>query len=137
MEIYGYDQKDARKNELLVMQKVCFQKAESLTIGADGDQNAKFLFASGMLGMLELIEKGKISGTDAAMAFFLPIMLRTKENTLIHQICSMAEELDTYPPTRRAEEIEKIRALCYEMVADDSRADQPILFEIQHGDDIS
>lgn len=91
------------------------KQPEKLTIGAE---STKLVFASVMLGMLELIEKGKISGTDAAMAFFLPMMLRTKENTLIHQICSMAEELDTYPPTRRAGEIDKIRTLCYEMMAD-------------------
>lgn len=111
------------------------EKAESLTIGADDDQNVKFLFASVMLGMIELIEKGKISSTDAAMAFFLPMMLRTKENTLIYQICSMAEELDTYPPTRRAGEINKIRTLCYEMMADYSRTGQAISFEFQYGDE--
>lgn len=110
------------------------KQPEKLTIGAE---STKLVFASVMLGMLELIEKGKISNADAAMAFCLPIMLRIKEDTMMYLICSMVEELDTYPPTHRAEEIEKIRALCYEMVADDSRADQPILFEIQHGDDIS
>lgn len=111
------------------------KQPEKLTIGADGEENVRLVLASGMLGMLDLIEKGKISGTDAAMAFFLPMMLRTKENTLIHQICSMAEELDTYPPTRRAGEIDKIRTLCYEMMADYSRTGQAISFEFQYGDE--
>ena len=104
------------------------KKVESMTFQADGEQNVKLLFASVMLGMLELIEKGKISTTDAAMAFCLPIMRRTGEDTEMHRICSMAEELDTYPPTRRAEEMERIRALCYEMVADESRADRKSIY---------
>ncbi len=111
------------------------KQTEKLTIGAD---NTNLVFASAMLGMLELIEKGKISTTDAAMAFYLPIMRRTGEDTEMHRICSMAEELDTYPPTRRAEEMERIRALCYAMVAEYSCAnDERFLFEIQRGDDIS
>ena len=47
----------------------------------------------------------------------------------------MAEELDTYPPTRRAGEIDKIRTLCYEMMADYSRTGQAISFEFQYGDE--
>lgn len=105
-----------------------------MTIQADGDTNVKLLFTSMVLGMLDLIEKDKISHTDVAMVFCLPIMLRTGEDTIMHRICSMVEELDTYPPTERVEEIEKIRELCYEMMADYSRADQTISFEIQYGD---
>ena len=110
------------------------KQTERIKIQADGDQNVKFLFASAMLGMLDMIETKTISTTDAAMAFALPIMHRTGEDTVMHQICSMVEELDTYPPTRRSEEIEKIRKLCYEMMSDYSRADnERISFEIQHG----
>ena len=107
------------------------KQTERIKIQADGDQNVKLLFASVALGMLDMIEKEMISNTDAAMAFCLPIMRRTGENTVMHQICSMVEELDTYPPTRRSEEIEKIRKLCYEMMSDYSRANgERISFEI-------
>ena len=47
----------------------------------------------------------------------------------------MVEELETYPQTRRAEEIEKIRTFCYEMMADYSRTGQAISFEFQYGDE--
>ena len=90
---------------------------EKMQIQAEGEENVLFLVGSTTLGMLDMIEKGIISNTDAAMAFCLPIMFRTEESTLIHQICSRIDELHTYPPTRRQMEIEKIRKLCFELMA--------------------
>ncbi len=114
------------------------EQTERMKIQADGEKNVKLLFTSMVLGMLDMIEKERISNTDAAIVFCLPIMRRTGEDTVMHRICSMVEELDTYPPTRRAEEIEKIRMLCYEMMSDYSRADnERISFEMQHGGNIS
>ncbi len=114
------------------------KQTEKLIIQAEGAQSAKLVFVSTVLGMLDMIEKERISNTDAAIVFCLPIMRRTGEDTVMHRICSMVEELDTYPPTRRAEEIEKIRMLCYEMMSDYSRADnERISFEMQHGGNIS
>ena len=111
---------------------------EKMQIKAEGENNVKLLFVSVMLGMLDMIEKGNVSVTDAAMIFCLPIMLRTKDNTIVHQICSMTDELDTYPPMRRKGEIEKIRKLCCEIMADYRRTDneakdQTISFEFFHG----
>ena len=91
---------------------------EKMQIQAEGEENVLFLVGSTTLGLLDMIEKGIISNTDAAMAFCLPIMIRTEEPTLIHQICSRIDELDTYPLTRRQMEIEKIRKLCFELMAD-------------------
>lgn len=105
---------------------------------ADGDANVRLLFAAAALGMLDLIEQGKISVSDASMTFFLPIMMRNEECSMIHRICSMAEELETYPPVRRKEATEKIRGLCYELTADYSREDalkkeEKISFDFYHG----
>lgn len=60
--------------------------------------NVRLMFAASALGMLDLIEKGEITVSDASMTFFLPIMMRNEECSMIHRICSMAEELETYPP---------------------------------------
>lgn len=114
---------------------------EKMKIQAEGDENARFLFSATVLGLLDMIEKEMISNTDAAMTFCLPIMLKIEENTLMHQIGSMIDELDTYPPMRRKEETEKIRKLCYELTADYSRIenvkkDQSIAVEIQHSTSI-
>ncbi|MBQ8408989.1 MAG: hypothetical protein IJY39_09015 [Clostridia bacterium] len=112
---------------------------ENMQIQAEGKENVHFLVAAATLGMLDMIEKEIISSSDAAMAFNLPIMIRIEENTLMHEICSLVDELDTYPPMRRQGEIEKIRKLCFELAADYSRIenvrkDQTISFEIQHSD---
>ena len=105
---------------------------------ADGEMNVRLMFAASALGMLDLIEKGEITVSDASMTFFLPIMMRSEEKSMIHLTCSMAEELETYPPARRREAAEKIRALCFELTADYSREDtlkkeEKISFDFFHG----
>ena len=42
---------------------------EKMQIKAEGENNVKLLFVSVMLGMLDMIEKGNVSVTDAAMIF--------------------------------------------------------------------
>ena len=108
-----------------------------MQIQAEGEGNVHLLFASKTLGMLDMIEKGIISNEDASMTFFLPIMIRTGENSTIHRICSMAEELETYPPAQRKGETERIRELCYEMIADYCRIEtlkkeETITFDFQY-----
>ena len=114
---------------------------KNMKIQAEGERIVYFLFAATILGVLDMIEKERISYTDASMVFFLPIMIRTGENTMIHRICSMAEELDTYPPTQRKGETEEIRELCYDMMAEYSRIDtlrkaETISFDFQHNNTV-
>lgn len=96
-------------------------QTEGIQIQAEGRQNANLVLVSMLLGMLDMIEKRVLSVDDAAMLFFLPILLRTREDDRIHRICSMAEELDTYPPAMRKDISEQIRLLCYELMRDYSR----------------
>ena len=96
-------------------------QTEGIQIQAEGRQNANLVLVSMLLGMLDMIEKEVLSVDDAAMLFFLPILLRTGEDDRIHRICSMAEELDTYPPAMRKDVSEQIRLLCYELMRDYNR----------------
>lgn len=96
-------------------------QTEGIQIQAEGRQNVNLVLVSMLLGMLDMIEKGVLSVDDAAMLLFLPILLRTSEDDRIHRICSMAEELDTYPPAMRKDISEQIRLLCYELMRDYSR----------------
>ena len=99
------------------------KQIENLKIEAEGKENVYFLFASAILGMLDMIEKGIVTADDVSMAFCLPIMFRIEENTLMHEICSRVDELETYRPAKRQDEIEKIRKLCFNLTADYNRAD--------------
>lgn len=125
--IHGEENNSLKKDGLCNM-----PQTEGIQIQAEGMQNANLVLVSMLLGMLDMIEKGVLSVDDAAMLFFLPILLRTGEDDRIHRICSMTEEWETYPPGRRKDISEQIRSLCYELMGDYNRSET-----LQNGESIA
>lgn len=85
-------------------------------IRASGQENVNLIYSSMILGMIDLIEDGKISFDDANMTLFLPLALReTNFSDGMKRaigLCTELEAVSEVVPKSYGETVQEIRELC-------------------------
>jgi len=85
-------------------------------ITVQGQENVNLIYSSMILGMIDLIENGKISFDDANMTLFLPLALRETHFSdgmkRAIGLCTELEAVSEVVPQSYTETVQEIRELC-------------------------
>ena len=85
-------------------------------IRASGQENVNLIYSAMILGMIDLIEDGKISFDDANMTLFLPLALRETHFSdgmkRAIGLCTELEAVSEVVPQSYTETVQEIRELC-------------------------
>ena len=85
-------------------------------ITIEGQENVNLIYSSMILGMIDLIENGKISFDDANMTLFLPLALRETHFSdgmkRAIGLCTELEAVSEVVPKSYGETVQEIRELC-------------------------
>ena len=96
-------------------------------ITIEGQENVNLIYSSMILGMIDLIEDGKISFDDANMTLFLPLALRETHFSdgmkRAIGLCTELEAVSEAIPSVYQETLDQIKEICKKEVDGYARKD--------------